>query len=129
MSVCERRIVQTDAAPPPAGTYSQAVAARGEMIFVAGQTPRRPDGSRLGSAPFAEQAELAMSNLAAIAAASDCTLAENGVHVTVYLRDLADRAVFDAVYARHVGSVPPARAIVQSNFTDFDLEVSAVLVR
>ena len=45
----------------------------------------------------------------------------------MYLKDLQDRFVFDKVYAGYVGEVPPARAIVQSNFVDFDVEVEAIL--
>ena len=53
----------------------------------------------------------------------------DAVKVDVFLRDIADRAVFDAIYAEYVGNPPPARTLIQSNFTEFDVEVSAVLVR
>jgi 2-iminobutanoate/2-iminopropanoate deaminase len=35
------------------------------------------------------------------------------VATTVYLDDLSDLPVFDAVYAQYFGSVPPARATIQ----------------
>ncbi|MGI6245913.1 MAG: RidA family protein [Pseudochelatococcus sp.] len=121
--------VHTERAPPPAGAYSQAVRASGEFLFISGQTPRLPDGTRLKNAPIAEQTRQAMANLAAIAEEAGYVFARDAVQVTVWLRDLADKTGFDAAYAEFVGPTPPARAIVQSGFTDFDLEVAAVLVR
>lgn len=125
----KKRSIASAEAPPPAGTYSQAIAARGEMVFIAGQTPRNPDGTRLPGGDFRAEATRAMQNVDALAKAAGCNLPEHCVHATVYLKDLADRFVFDEVFASFVGDIPPARAIVQSNFTDFTVEISAILVR
>lgn len=125
----QKRAIATTNAPPPAGTYSQAVAAKGEMVFISGQTPRGADGARLQNADFRAQATKTMQNVAALAEAAGCNLPDHCVQVTVYLKNLADRFTFDEVFATFVGEVPPARAIVQSNFTDFDVEVAAILVR
>ena len=38
-------IIGTAEAPAPQGTYAPAVAARGEMIVISGQTPRREGGT------------------------------------------------------------------------------------
>jgi len=119
--------VQTPHAPPPAGTYSQAIAATGNLIFIAGQTPRRADGTRLIGASFNDQAVQTMENLKAVAEAVGGTLEAHCVKVTVYLKNLDDRFVFDKIFAGYVGEIPPARAIVQSNFVDFDIEVDAIL--
>jgi 2-iminobutanoate/2-iminopropanoate deaminase len=124
-----KKIIQTDKAPPPAGTYSQAVEASGTFVFVSGQTPRLPDGTRLTGAPFEAQARQTMENVCAVAEAAGCDLAAHCVQVTVYLKNLDDRHVFDAVFAQYVGKAPPARAIVQSTFIDFDVEVQAVLAK
>lgn len=124
-----KRSVYTPDAPQPQGTYEQAVCARGEMVFISGQTPRRADGSLLEGASFEEKAAQAMDNLDTVARAAGCNLADHCVKVTVYLKNLDDRHEFDAVFARYFGDTPPARAIVQSGFTDFELEVDAILVR
>ncbi len=122
-----REAITASAAPPPAGTYSQAIRAAGTFVFISGQTPRTSDGVRLKDTPFAQQARMTMDNLAAIASAAGLSL-QDAVKVDVFLRDLADRAVFDAIYAEYVGKPPPARTLTQSNFTEFDVEVSAMLV-
>lgn len=41
--------------PTPGGHYSHATVANG-FVFVSGQLPIAPDGTRLGDAPFEQQA-------------------------------------------------------------------------
>ena len=119
------RAVNTMRAPQPKGTYNQAVAC-GNLLFLSGQTPRDQTGMRLSHLPFEAQARRALDNLRAVAEAGNCSLA-NAVKVTVYLRDLANAASFDAVYRDYVSQPWPARTLVQSNFLDFELEVDAIL--
>lgn len=118
--------VRTDAAPSPAGTYSQAVVAAG-LVFLSGQTPRDIDGTRLGDRPFTEQVARAMANLAAVATAAGSSL-DRAVKVTVYLRDPARAADFDRVYREWFGPVPPARTLVQSGLPGVDVEIDAILL-
>lgn len=117
--------ISTTAAPPPAGTYSQAVAAAG-LVFLAGQTPRLPSGERINSAPFAEQARQTLRNLEAVAHAAGLTLAQTAM-MTVFLRDPSNAAAFDAVWCEVAPDVRPARAIVQSDLPGFAIEVTAIL--
>lgn len=111
--------------PPPAGTYSVAIRAD-SFVFLSGQTPRDRDNVRHGSAPFPEQARMALENLEAAARATGHSL-KDAVKVTVYLRNPADAKAFDLIYARYVADPPPARTLVQSSFADFDIEVDAIL--
>ncbi len=57
--------IATDAAPSPAGHYSQATAWR-ELVFVSGQLGQRPDGSHTADQPFEVQVRQALDNLLAI---------------------------------------------------------------
>jgi 2-iminobutanoate/2-iminopropanoate deaminase len=126
--ILPRSAIRTAAAPPPAGTYSQAVLAGG-TLYISGQTPRRPDGSRCTGEPFATQARLTLTNLDAIANAAGARLAD-AAFITVYLRDPRSQAAeFDDVYRAVVGptDVPPARAVVQSDLPHGDIEVTAVI--
>ncbi|MGZ8135662.1 RidA family protein [Bordetella bronchiseptica] len=116
----------SDLAPPPAGTYSVAVRA-GNLVFLAGQTPRDRDNVRHGDKPFADQARMALDNLEAAANAAGLSL-KHAVRVGVFLTDPADAKAFDAIYASYVGSPPPARTLTQSNLPGFAIEVDAVLV-
>jgi reactive intermediate/imine deaminase len=119
------RAINTVRAPQPKGSYNQAIAC-GNLLFLSGQTPRDLDGTPLSHLPFEGQARRALDNLKAVAEAANSTLAM-AVKVTVYLRDLANAAAFDAVYRDYVAQPFPARTLVQSNFIDFELEVDAIL--
>ncbi|WP_411139832.1 Rid family hydrolase [Streptomyces sp. x-80] len=77
------RAVHTEAAPPPAGAYTRAVRA-GDLVFLAGRTPRRTNWERTTTEPFAAQARQVMDNLEAVAKAAGGSL-HDAVKVTVYL--------------------------------------------
>jgi len=97
-------------APPAGGHYSQAVKHAG-LIYVSGQLPVSLDGSVGPSATFEEQAGQAITNLLAVveAAGSDPSRL---LKVTVYVVGIENWPVFNAIYARRLGDVRPARAIV-----------------
>lgn len=95
--------------PMPKGHYSHATRV-GDMLFISGQLPTRPDGG----APPADlegQARTALSNLLAI-------LADAGgepkdlAKVTVYLVGIEHWDGFNRVYAEVMGEARPARAVV-----------------
>jgi len=50
--------------PAPGGHYSHTAMGQG-LVFVSGQLPIRPDGTRLVDASFEDQARQALANLAA----------------------------------------------------------------
>lgn len=116
----------TDDAPPPAGPYSQAIVAGG-LVFLAGQTPRRPDGTRLTDAPVDVQVRQVLDNLEAVARAAGSSL-RHATMVTVYLRDLGDRAVFDKIYQEYLAEPFPARIILPADLVGMAVEVSAVVL-
>lgn len=116
------------AAPPPAGSYSQAVSAAG-LVFLAGQTARRRDGTRPSDLSFEDEATIVMDNLSAVARAAGCEISD-AVKVTVYLKHPArDRQAFDAIYRRYLHEPFPARTTVHSDLPDCTVEVDAILLR
>ena len=111
--MAEKHVVSTDRAPGPfqGAPYNQAIRV-GELVFVAGQLGISLESGALAGAGVAEQTEQIMANLAAILEAAGSNL-ENLVKTTVFLVDLGDFAAMNDVYARHVGSRPPARSTVE----------------
>jgi 2-iminobutanoate/2-iminopropanoate deaminase len=101
------RAVNTSGAPSALAAYSQAIDA-GSLVFVAGQIGLDPGSGELVDGVEA-QAERALRNIAAILDACGLTIADVA-KTTILLADIADFAVVNAVYARHVGDPPPARA-------------------
>ena len=120
-----KRAVNTDQAGPVGGPYSQAVVA-GDTVYLAGAIPSRPDGTRV-TGSFAEQAHAAFRNLAACAEAAGGSL-DQAVRVGVYLRDFADFAEMNEIYAQYLkGDNPPVRTTLPVALVGFDIEVDAVL--
>jgi 2-iminobutanoate/2-iminopropanoate deaminase len=120
----ERISIRSDAAPPPGGPYSQAIRSGG-FLFLAGQGPFRPDGSKVEGS-FEEQARQTLRNLEAVAAAAGASLAD-AVRVGVYLRDMSNFAALNRVYAEFFREPMPARTTIQSDLPGFEIEVDAVL--
>ena len=109
-----RRVIRTERAPAPVGPYNQAIAASGQMIFVAGQIPLDPSmGVIVGEGNVTKQTEQVMANLEAILTASEATF-DDVVKTTVFLADMNDFAAMNAVYAKFFrDDTAPARACVQ----------------
>jgi 2-iminobutanoate/2-iminopropanoate deaminase len=110
----------------PGGHYSHAVAAGG-LIFVSGQLPIAPDGTKLTGASFEQQARQVLDNVAhALKAAGSST--ERLTQVRVYVTDIASWPAFNTLYANWAGSARPARCVVpvpQLHY-GFQIEVEAV---
>ena len=84
----ERREVQPDAMARPGGHYSHAVVGAG-LVFVAGQLPIAPGGSKLADASFEAQATQTLANVAAALQAAGSGV-ERLLQVRVYVTDIDD---------------------------------------
>jgi reactive intermediate/imine deaminase len=111
-------------APPAPGPFSHAVRG-GHTVYLAGQGPFDPDP---GAQPegFEEQARQTFRNLEAAARSAGASLAD-AVRIGVYLRDMKDFPVLNAVYEEFVPPPFPARTTIQSDLPGFAIEVDAVL--
>ena len=110
----------------PGGHYGHAVTANG-FVFISGQLPIAPDGSRLADAPFERQAEQTLHNVEAALTAAGSAL-DRLVQVRVYVTDIKSWPAFNAIYAKWIGSSRPARAVVPvpELHYGFKIEVEAV---
>jgi 2-iminobutanoate/2-iminopropanoate deaminase len=109
-----RKVIRTDLAPAPVGPYNQAIAASGQLVFVAGQIPLDPStGEIVGEKDVAEQTEQVIANIKAVLEAAGSKI-QDVVKTTVFLADMNDFVAMNAVYARYFDeSSAPARACVQ----------------
>ena len=103
--------IRTDKAPAPlqGAPYSQAIRF-GDLVFVSGQLPLSAAGEVVGTT-IEEQTEQVMTNLRVIIEASGSRM-DKLVKTTVFLASHDDFAAMNAVYKKHVGTVPPARSTV-----------------
>ena len=102
-----RDAISTTGAPAAIGPYSQAIDTGG-FVFCSGQIGIDPATGELLEGIQA-QAERALRNVAVVLDAAGCTMADV-VKMTLLLADMADFAVVNEIYARHMTDPPPARS-------------------
>jgi 2-iminobutanoate/2-iminopropanoate deaminase len=88
--------IQTNAAPPAIGTYSQAIRA-GSLVFVAAQSGRDPGTGKLLEGLDAQTRQM-LANVEAILNGAGCTPADI-VRTTLLLADIKDFKAVDVIYA------------------------------
>jgi len=103
-------IIHSDNAPKAVGPYSQAVAWNG-VLYASGQIGLLPVEGKLIADDVQSQARQLTSNLSAV-------LAEAGIAITdilkvnIFLTDMSDFPLVNAIYADWLGEHRPARATV-----------------
>ena len=102
--------IATDQAPAAIGPYAQAVGT-GDLLFCSGQIALDPATGGMRGATAAEQARQVLANLSAVLRAGGSGM-DGVLKTTVYLKDMADFAAVNAVYAEAFGDHRPARATV-----------------
>lgn len=110
----------------PGGHYSHAVSAQG-LVFVSGQLPIAPDGTKLNDAPFEQQAQQVLDNVARALIAAGSAV-DRLVQVRVYVTEIESWPAFNALYAAWAGSARPARAVVPvpNLHYGFKIEIEAI---
>jgi 2-iminobutanoate/2-iminopropanoate deaminase len=106
--------IATTDAPAAIGPYSQAILI-GDTVFTSGQVALDPATGNLVPGGIAEQTTRVLDNLKAVLAAAGLDLS-HVVKTTVFLKDMADFAAMNAIYANYFapeGVVAPARSTVQ----------------
>lgn len=109
-----KKVINTVKAPAPLGPYNQAIAATGQMLFVAGQIPLDPlSGAIVGEGDITAQTQQVMANLGAILKEAGATW-DDVVKTSVFLTDLANFIPMNEVYAEYFAEdTAPARACVE----------------
>ncbi len=100
----------------------------GGLVFISGQLPLRPGRDvSLANAPFAAQAEQALSNLKSVVEDAGVGLAQV-IKTTVYLSDIADWDELDAIYGAFFGVTRPSRSVVPTGplHFGFRIEIEAI---
>ncbi len=107
-------VIRTYKAPAPVGPYNQAIAAQGQLLFLAGQIPLDPTtGELVGEDDISQQTQRVMENIEAILEAAGASW-QNVVKTTVFLSNLANFAPMNQVYGHYFDPEnAPARACVE----------------
>jgi 2-iminobutanoate/2-iminopropanoate deaminase len=105
-----KTIIQTTNAPAAVGPYSQAVKV-GNMLYLSGQIPLRPDGN-LETGDIKAQTTQVLKNLKAVLEAGGSSL-HHVVKCTCFLSDMNNFVPFNEVYATFFTTDYPARSTFQ----------------
>jgi len=109
-----KQVIATSSAPAAIGPYSQAVRI-GDLLFTSGQVALDPSTGALVAGGIREQTTRVLENLSAVLEEAGLDMA-NVVKTTVFLKNMADFAAMNEIYARYFapeGVVPPARSTVE----------------
>jgi 2-iminobutanoate/2-iminopropanoate deaminase len=111
MADSARIIIKTDQAPRAIGPYSAGVKTE-NLIFTAGQLGLIPDTGNIIEGGIENETRQALNNIQHILEAAGSGL-PNVVKTTVFLRDMNEFNLMNAVYADFFADNPPARTTVQ----------------
>ena len=98
-------------APAAIGPYSHATGF-GDFIFCSGQIPLDPGSGRLVGDDVEAQTKQVLANLRAVLNAAGSDL-QHVLKATVFLADMGDFPIVNALYAEAFGDHRPARSTVQ----------------
>lgn len=104
-------VICTKNAPAAVGPYSQAIDC-GDLVFLSGQIPLVPETGLVADGGLEAQAHQMFANIKAVLAEAGMSLS-NVVKTTVFMTDLCQFAVFNAIYAEYFKAPYPARSCVE----------------
>lgn len=117
--------VQTTAAPPPGGAYSQGIFVNG-VLYTAGVGPHDPVSYELVGTTVGDQTRQVMRNLRAILAMRGLDFS-NVVKTTAHLENIhRDFAEYDDVYRSFLSPPFPVRTTVGSTLSGFLVEIDVI---
>jgi 2-iminobutanoate/2-iminopropanoate deaminase len=131
ISMVAKKVIYTDKAPAPVGPYNQAIAAQGELVFLAGQIALNPStGEIVGEGDIVAQTKQVMSNIEAVLTEAGLTWS-NVVKTGVFLSDLSNFQAMNEIYGQYFTEQAPARACVEVSRLPKDVlvEIECIAVR
>ena len=103
--------IATKKAPAAIGPYSQGIRA-GNTVYVSGQIPIDPATGEFAGADIETQTRQSLTNIRNILEEAGASM-KDVVKTTVLLKDIADFAAMNKVYAEFFSEPYPARAAFQ----------------
>ncbi len=124
-----RQIIQTDKAPGAVGPYSQGTRTE-ELVFTAGQLPLDPATGKLVQGGIQEQTRQVLNNLQAVLESGGAAL-DTVMKCTVFLQDMGEFALMNAIYGEYFSDNPPARSAVEVAALPLGarVEIEAIAIR
>ena len=108
-------------APEAIGPYSHAIRS-GSLCFTSGQIPVDPSTGSLVEDDITSQTRQVLTNLRTVLEAAGLGL-KDVVKTTVYLKDMSEFPILNAIYAEYFGEHAPARSTIQVAALPLDCRV------
>ncbi|MCX6035671.1 MAG: RidA family protein [Chloroflexi bacterium] len=108
----DKKVITSDKAPKAIGPYSVAIRT-GDLVFTSGQLGLDPATGSLVPGGIEAETRQALTNIRSVLADAGSGL-ERVVKTIVFLKDMAEFAKMNAVYAEFFPENPPARSTVQA---------------
>lgn len=123
-----KEIISSPHIPQVKAPYSVGVVS-GNFVFTAGQIGLHPDTMKMVEGGIEAETRQVLENLKAIVEAAGSSM-DNVLKTTVYLRDLADFAPMNAIYAQYFTANYPARTTIQAGALPLGaaVEIEAIAV-
>lgn len=106
-----KKVINAPNAPTAIGPYSHAISC-GDFLYTSGQIPLDPSTGKICGDSIEDQTKQVFRNLESVLNANNMTF-NHVIKTTVYLTDLNDFAVVNAIYAGYFPTDPPARSCIQ----------------
>ncbi|OGX61553.1 MAG: hypothetical protein A2189_01410 [Paenibacillus sp. RIFOXYA1_FULL_44_5] len=119
------KAISTTNAPAAIGPYSQAYEANG-FLFTSGQIPLTPNGD-LVDGDIAAQTHQVFGNIQAVLEEAGARF-QDVVKVTVFLKNMAQFAAVNEIYAAYFADHKPARSTVEVARLPKDVEIEIELI-
>ena len=124
-----KQIHDAPSGPKPLGPYSVVTEAQG-LVFVSGMIGIDPATGKAVEGGVSSQTEQVMRNIGAVL--GDVGLGyDDIVKTTIFVKDMNDFAVVNAVYGEYVGDAKPARSTVEVSALPggFAVEIETIAAR
>ena len=106
----DKKPIISDKAPKAIGPYSAAIQT-GDLVYTSGQIGLDPQTGNLVTGGIEAETRQALNNLKHVLEAASSSLNEV-VKTTIFLKEMADFAKVNAIYAEFFTENPPARSTV-----------------
>lgn len=121
-----RTPVIPDGSAPPLAPYSPGVRAD-NVVYVSGVLAMESTGKTIGVGDARAQTRCVIETIRSVVQAAGGTL-DDVAYNAIFLRDLADYAAINEVYAEYCGNRPPARYCIKAELVrpEFLVEISSI---
>ncbi|ARP84208.1 pyrimidine utilization protein C [Bordetella genomosp. 8] len=119
------KIITLPGSPPPLAPYSPATRA-GNTIYVSGMLAIGANGETVGVGDVRAQTRHVLESIKAVLAAAGATMNDIAFN-QIFVKDLADYAAVNEVYAAYFPSNPPARYCIRADLVrpEFLVEIAS----